>query len=217
MYKYFVGIFDGGRYTVSNMTVSGSSADAGLFASIGNGAVVRYVSVLNTDIDILPTSILGVPNTLINAAFAGGVVGLNYYGTVSNCTSSGSVSSTCPYASTSPQPTHVGGIVGLNFGGTVSNCTSLGNVSSPDPTWSCAGGVVGRNMYAGTVSNCNKSSGTVTGGTLTYIGGILGFNENNSTVSGNMFSRTATGLAYGIGNDSRHSNAHSNDGATPTD
>jgi hypothetical protein len=191
-------------------------SDSGLFASVGNGAVVRKVNLENVGIDITPASILGVPDTPINAAFAGCVVGLNYYGTVSDCTSGGSVSSTCPYVSSSSHPAYVGGIVGLNFGGTVSGCTSFGNVSSPAPTWSCAGGIAGGNMYQGTVSNCHKPGGAITGGgTLTYIGGIVGFNEHSSNVTGNDFSRSATGQQYGIGRDSRNSNQPGNDGATP--
>ncbi len=59
----------------------------------------------------------------------GGLVGRNYYGTVSGCYSTGSVLGSGS----------VGGLVGWNWG-TVSQCYSAGSVSGGwECRWSCGG------------------------------------------------------------------------------
>jgi hypothetical protein len=132
---------------------------------------------------------------------------------VLNCTVSGKITST-------PSPTleeisNCGGIVGDNKG-TVSGCTFNGNIIA-----SIVGGIVGAN--SGTVSDCHKLSGSIsTGGHTIYSGGIIGYiysrtgNYSSVVVTGNTFSRNATGQLWGIGLDPRQiPAAPSNDGATP--
>jgi len=136
-------------------------------------------------------------------------VGYNY-GIVLNCTVNGNISTTPDIVEVS---IYCGGIAGYNIG-TVLGCTFDGDITA-----SLVGGIVGVN--SGTVSDCHKLSGSVsTRGMTTYTGGIIGYiannNYNNVIVTGNTFSRTATGQQWGIGYDSRLSPAApSNNGAMP--
>ena len=106
---------------------------------------------------------------------------------------------------------YLGGIVGENRG-TVTGCTFNG-----DATAALVGGIVGGN--GGTVTNCHKPVGKVTTEGITlYEGGVIGviFPSSSVTISGNTFSRSATGQEWGIGNDTRLSPAApSNNGVTP--
>ena len=142
-------------------------------------------------------------------------MGINY-GTVLNCTVSGSVYAILE----SDHNLDCGGIVGDNQG-TVSGCTFEGNVAA-----AVVGGIAGAN--SGAVSGCQVLIGSVsTGGktaenTTVYAGGVIGHIYTNTSsyanviVSGNTFSRVATGQQWGIGEDSRLSPpAPSNNGTTP--
>ena len=102
--------------------------------------------------------------------FAGGLVGCNMEGTVSNSYSSGNVTG----------GTLVGGLVGYNEKGIVSNSYSDAVVTSEQGV----GGLVGGND-GGTVRN-SYSSGSVTGDE--YIGGLVGYNWNWDAVVGSCYS-----------------------------
>lgn len=101
------------------------------------------------------------------SSYVGGVAGYNYGGTVTACTSSGSVSSDL----------YVGGVVGWNNGGTVTACTSSGDVTGMG---NHVGGVVGYNN-GGTVTACCHVSGSVEGSS--HVGGVVGYNNIGSTVT----------------------------------
>jgi hypothetical protein len=76
-------------------------------------------------------------------ASAGGIVGYNYNGIITeNCTASGNVSSNY----------YAGGFAGVN-NGTIEYCTASGNVSSSF----YAGGFIGRN--SGTTTNNRNNTG----------------------------------------------------------
>jgi hypothetical protein len=151
---------------------------------------------------------------------AGGIAGSNGYvgnneGTVVNCKSGSDVSS---YA----QGPDAGGVVGHNYNMVLSSSSS-GSVSSynSNNTWyAAAGGIVARN-YSGNVEDCSKTSGKITitntKSQYAFAGGIIGTISEAETISGNTFSRAATGQQWGIGYDSRKNGDTSNDGATPTD
>ncbi|MGN0113807.1 MAG: GLUG motif-containing protein, partial [Acutalibacteraceae bacterium] len=83
---------------------------------------------------------------IVGLGNVGGVCGQNNGGTVSDCYSTGAVSST---SSGSPK---VGGVCGHNNSGTVSNCYSIGTVSDDNSTTAVLGAVCGNN--SGTVTNC---------------------------------------------------------------
>jgi len=106
---------------------------------------------------------------------AGGLVGYNERGTVSDSYSSANV---IGYNA-------VGGLMGENYEGTVSNSYSTGSVTGGN-----AGGLVGENW--GTVSN-SYSTGSVTGGF--GIGGLVGVNYQG-TVTDSYSTGSVTGENY---------------------
>jgi hypothetical protein len=157
---YLAGEFDGNGHKISNLSFSFDFADdVGLFGYLALGGKV---------------SGLGIEHVNITADWCvGGLIGLNYYGTVSNCYATGSVTGNSGvgglvgrneykwgnYAKSIVRNSyftgsvigvgHVGGLVGIHYYGTLINCYATGNVTSPQQG---VGGLVGW-KYKGTVSN----------------------------------------------------------------
>jgi uncharacterized repeat protein (TIGR02543 family) len=210
----FTGVYDGGGYTILNLTINNLASYQGLFGYIGPGSIVKNLGVINFKISSAAYigGVVGYNNGMVHNCYTtgsvsystgavGGVVGVNN-SIVQNCHTTGSV-----YGSSS-----VGGVVGVNYG-TVQNCYATGNVSGHS---SSVGGVVGSND-GGTVQNCYATSsvnahstlggvvgyntGTVqncyaTGnvnGTSVAVGGILGGND----IGGNVYNCYATGNVNG--------------------
>jgi len=123
---------------------------------------------------VVNASVLGHENV-------GGLVGDNG-GTVSNCYATGKISS---------NHWNVGGLVGRNYAGTVVDSYSNGRVSGH----SAVGGLVGINIR--TVRN-SHSSASVTG---TMVGGLVGVNWYDGTVSNSYSTGNVTGdeSVYGYG------------------
>jgi hypothetical protein len=139
----FIGTFQGAGHVIKNLYINCSATlDVGLFGDAW-GATIDSLGVLNANIK-------GA------GGYAGCIAGENYFGTISNCYATGSVTDSGG----------VGGIVGWNPG-TITNCYATVAVTG----FESAGGVVGYNQ--GPMSNC-YSTGTVTG--QDYIGGVAGFN-----------------------------------------
>ena len=129
----YTGTFDGGGYTIKNLTITQYGNYVGMIDFLGEGGTVKNVTLENVNIT--------------GGDIVGSVVGDNY-GTVTACTASGNVSGT----------SRIGGVVGFN-NGTVTACYhASGNVSGT----SYIGGVVGRNT-SGTVTACYHANGTVSG------------------------------------------------------
>jgi len=186
----FTGVFDGNDHTISNFTYSSTGVSfIGLFGYVGSGEI-KNLGLQNVNVD---------GGTGWNV---GGLVGLNEYGTVSNCYATGNVSgdkrvggllglnyydstvSNCYAAGTVSGVSWVGGLVGINHFGTVSICYAAGNVFGSGSV----GGLVGYNNY-GTISKC-YATGTVSGDIL--VGGLVGY-RYYGTVSNCYASGTVTG------------------------
>jgi hypothetical protein len=162
----FTGTFDGQGYAIKDLFIDRpDEIRVGLFGFV-NGGSIEDIGVVNANVT--------------GNNFTGGLVGMNYYGTVSNSYSSGSVTGgdLC-----------IGGLVGNN-GGTVSNSYSTSIVTGNNYT----GGLVG--YSSGTVSN-SYSTGSVTGGDL-YIGGLVGWNYYG-TVSNSYSTGNVSGSYYCVG------------------
>jgi hypothetical protein len=101
----FNGVFDGNGHTISHLTIVGKDF-VGLFGRLESRAEVRYLGVVNV-------------NVVGSSSSVAGLVGDNYYGTVTHCFSTGRVSG----------EGGVGGLVGRNSVGTVGQCYSTGAVS----------------------------------------------------------------------------------------
>jgi len=158
---YLAGEFDGNGHKISNLSCNFDFVSpVGLFGYLASGGNVAEVGVENVNIT--------------GANSAGGLVGYNWDGTVSNSHSIGSVTGS----------SDVGGLVGENREGTVSNSYSTANVTGYT---SCVGGLVGANRDS-IVSN-SYSTGSVT--SIYHVGGLVG--DNGGTVSNSYSTGSVTG------------------------
>jgi FlgD Ig-like domain/The GLUG motif len=140
----FTGGYDGNGHKISNLKINrGSSDNVSLFGFVNTGGVIKNLGVENVNI----TGRMEV----------GGLVGTAQNATISNCYTTGSLSSL----------NNTGGIVGYDPSCTISNCYSSCSAYGKNDV----GGLVGYN--AGTISNC-YSTGTPSGGSST--GGFAGIN-----------------------------------------
>ena len=183
--KAYTGTFDGNGKTITGLTVTTSDQYAGLFGDIDENGTVK--NVVLEDVQITSDN---------SSGYAGGVAG-DSWGTIENCSVSGSVSGTtfaggvvgsqwggsitgCNSSATVKGETYVGGIAGeTNSGASLTGCYATGDVTveNDGTNNSHAGGVVGYNG-GGTLTAC-YATGSVTGsgsGTI-YVGGVTGSNN----------------------------------------
>jgi hypothetical protein len=174
----FTGVFDGAGHTISRMTIRGDSY-LGLFGQVGSGAEIK-------DLGVVDVNIAGSGNSVTNSV--GGLVGYCYYGTVTQCYSTGAVKGTGQYNGT------VGGLVGSNTGGRLTRCHSAGAVNATGQD-ACVGGLAGY-CYYGTVTQC-YSTGTVSG--KSYVGGLVGLRAGYSLVTACFWDAQTSGQAASAG------------------
>lgn len=157
----FVGTFDGGNYTISNLSYADTedSTRGGLFGYVEKGTIKNII-----------LENVSASSTKSNV---GAICGKTDTDTViSNChVKSGSVASL--------EMSYVGGIVGVNLG-VIINCSNAASVSSFSST---SGGIAGVNSYTGFIINC-ENSGDING--TAQVGGIVGSNGGFVTNSVNM-------------------------------
>jgi Synergist-CTERM protein sorting domain-containing protein len=186
----FSGIFDGNSKTISGLKVSiDDDCYAGLFGLVsGDKAVIKDLTV-NGDVE----------NNYIyrgsNSGSAGIIVGEIDYGTVSNCTASGTA--TANYAA--------GGIAGGSYSGTIQDCKAKNvTASAINSNGTRAGGIVGTSTSdsegtkAGLVTNCSVGDSKITVGDCiasddshsSNAGGVAGAAWAGSGVSGCTVSGT---------------------------
>lgn len=157
----YTGTFDGGGKTITGLTVTGSDQYVGLFGCIGEDGKVMNVK--------LEGVLIESDNEM---STVGGIAGWSY-GTIENCSVSGSVSG-------SGKNGLAGGVVGYQNGGFLTGCSSSAKVNAGG----IAGGVAGTSGLGATLTAC-YATGDVTlesRGTGTYYaGGVVG-NNNSSTL-----------------------------------
>ena len=134
----YTGTFDGGNYTITGLTVTGSDQYAGLFGRIGSGGKVKDVTLKDVKIE-----------SKHDVGSAGGVAGWSY-GNIENCSVSGSVSG-------SGSSSDVGGVVGYQMGGSITGCSSSATVKGTQR----AGGMAGATNSGATLTAC-YATGDVT-------------------------------------------------------
>jgi len=139
----FLGSFNGNNHIISNLKINlPAGHSVGLFGySMGTISNVGLIDV-----------------NVIGYYYVGGLAGRLYYGTISNCYSTGSVSGAF----------EVGGLVGYQSGGTVSNSYSTGSATASD----YVGGLVGYQI-GGTVSNSYSTGSVSSSGS--HVGGLVGY------------------------------------------
>ena len=198
--RHYVGIFDGNGKKITGLTINNSSLDyAGLFGYVGQNGTVQNVGLEGGSI-IGNNYIGGVAGVVFNATVTncynkctvsgntvvGGVVGYIYGGTISNCYNINNVVG---------KEDRIGGVVGFCNGGTLSNCFNSGAVTkNTESDGKCVGGVVGY-CSKGTIVNCFNSAAVTGTGSFCYIGGVLGNNQE-----GNLSNSYNCGSVSGEGN-----------------
>ena len=175
----YTGTFDGGGHTITGLTVTTNDEYAGLFGYLGNfnNGAATVKNVVMDGIQITCNHRLG---------YAGGVAGYSW-GTIENCSVSGSVSGTV----------YVGGVVGVQIGGSITGCSSSATVKGTVDV----GGVAGQTNSSATLTACYA-----TGNVIIEInpkkniagGSLVGMNAGSSLLAcyatGNV---TSTGSSTG--------------------
>ena len=178
----YKGTFDGGGHTITGLTVTTNDQFVGLFGYLNRAGMVK--NVVMEGIQITSNHMFGC---------TGGVVGYSW-GTIENCSVSGSVSGTdcvggvvgsqkagsiigCSTSATVKGTHYVGGVAGEKWG-SMTACYATGNVTLEIASQknNFGGGVVGLNggsrvlaCYAtGNVTSTGSSTGNV------HIGGLFG-------------------------------------------
>lgn len=132
----YKGTFDGGGHTITGLTFTTNDEYAGLFGWLNRAGTVK--NVVMEGVQITSNQIYG--------GSIGGVVGSSW-GTIENCSVSGSVSGT----------TYVGGVVGAQIGGSITGCSSSATVKGMVDV----GGVAGQTNSSATLTAC-YATGNVT-------------------------------------------------------
>ena len=170
----YKGTFDGGGHTITGLTFTTNDEYAGLFGWLNRAGTVK--NVVMEGVQITSNQIYG--------GSIGGVVGSGW-GTIENCSVSGSVSGTV----------YVGGVVGVQIGGSITGCSSSATVKGTVDV----GGVAGEKW--GSMTAC-YATGNVTleidSPKNLSGGGLVGFNGGSSVLAcyatGNV---TSTGSSTG--------------------
>ena len=132
----YKGTFDGGGHTITGLTFTTNDEYAGLFGWLNRAGTVK--NVVMEGVQITSNQIYG--------GSIGGVAGYSW-GTIENCSVSGSVSGTV----------YVGGVVGAQIGGSITGCSSSATVKGTVDV----GGVAGQTNSSATLTAC-YATGNVT-------------------------------------------------------
>ena len=172
----YKGTFDGGGHTITGLTFTTNDEYAGLFGWLNRAGTVK--NVVMEGVQITSNQIYG--------GSIGGVVGYSW-GTIENCSVSGSVSGTV----------YVGGVVGAQIGGSITGCSSSATVKGTVDV----GGVAGQTNSSATLTACYATGNvTLEIDPIKNIsgGGLVGFNGGSSVLAcyaiGNV---TSTGGSTG--------------------
>ncbi|EFI08405.1 fimbrillin family protein [Parabacteroides distasonis] len=158
--KRYKGTFDGRGHTIKGLTVTTNDQFVGLFGYLDRAGTVKNVVMEGIQI---------TSNHMLMSGNTGGVVGYSW-GTIENCSVSGSVSGTnC-----------VGGVVGSQKAGSMTGCSSSATVKGTVNV----GGVAGESW--GSMTAC-YATGNVTleiyPGKDISGGGVVGFKGGNSVLA----------------------------------
>ena len=172
----YKGTFDGGGHTITGLTFTTNDEFAGLFGWLNRAGTVK--NVVMEGVQITSNQIYG--------GSIGGVVGSSW-GTIENCSVSGSVSGTV----------YVGGVVGVQIGGSITGCSSSATVKGTVDV----GGVAGQTNSSATLTACYATGNvTIEIAPKKNIagGGLVGMNAGSSLLAcyatGNV---TSTGSSTG--------------------
>ena len=136
----FTGTYNGGDYTISNLTINRPTANyQGLFGSAENATIIN-IRLVNVNI--------------VGAARTGAIVGQTQYSTIEKCLSTGTVTGT----------SYVGGLIGFNNYSNITQCFSSVNVTGTNYIGGITGVHQGGNLLLNSYSTGNLAGGNYVGG-----------------------------------------------------
>jgi filamentous hemagglutinin family protein len=195
----FTGTFDGLGHVISNITISLTTPNVGLFGYSGTGATIRNVGLAGGSVTggagtgglvgnngpAVAISDSYTTSSVNGAAGTGGLVGTNTTGAISDSYATGSVSGAAG----------AGGLIGSNTTGAISDSYATGSVSGTAGT----GGLVGSSTSGAIIKS--YATGSVNGAAGT--GGLIGSNTSgaisDSYATGNVNGGTGAGVGGLIG------------------
>lgn len=189
---YFAGIFDGWYHNIDHLRITSSADVCGLFAGVGNKAVIKHLSVTNGDINSTGTGVGGIVgaaygNSRVHQCAFSGTITVTNSGSfcgaggitsaaaensiISECSFSGSITATNNGGFTGAAG--AGGIVGIAMDNAlISSCYNTGSITASSFMLNVAAGIVAVTMQENEVfvERC-YNVGTLNGATK---GGIFG-------------------------------------------
>lgn len=176
----FLGTFDGKNYTISNLTITQTSNEVGLFGKIGTEGIVKNLNIKDSKIEVVGHNVgaiagvnsgqiyncSNISTTIIGTQYVGGIVGRNY-GVINNSFNTGNV--TC-------ENYYVGGITGRNeTSGSINNVYSIGSITEKGDDGS-RGAITGENI--GTITKAYWLTGS--------CDRAIGYNTTGDTIEMNQ-------------------------------
>ena len=193
----YVGTFDGGGYTMSNMLINRPNISrVGLFGAIGSGGVIRNLGLVNATVTgkTAVGSLAGLVDGTVESSYSTGSVtggGTNVGGLVGRVSSSGEVRRSYTTADVSGSGVNLGGLAGF-VGGKIEASYAAGNVTGGGTN---VGGLVGE-LDGGTVT-ASYARGQVQGSTR--VGGLVGRQRSSPTVTDSYWDTTTSGQGASAG------------------
>ena len=204
----FAAIFDGNNRTISNLRITTTSTNVGLFAYTAQNSTITNVGLLSVNVrggehvgSLVGTNSGAVSNSYARGTVsatgssAGGFVGTND-GTISNSYAE------CEVTGGTEGGRNTGGFIGTN-GGTITDSYAIGNVTvaTTQTTIQGVGGFIGLN--SGAVRNSYATGDVTVATTQTIIqgvGGFIGFIQrlNNSDIINSYATGDVTVAGMGI-------------------
>ena len=164
----FVGTYDGGGYTISNLSISTTDDYAGLFGEVSTNGEIRNVGF---------TGDVSATRTSSFSCDAGGLVGRLYQASVHNSFATGNVSTT-------GSSCDAGGLIGELVSSTVTTSYATGSVTTNE-AGTYAGGLIGKISNSPTRVSDSYAHGDVTSqytGGATRAGGLIGLLAKTSDI-----------------------------------
>lgn len=174
----FEGSYDGGRHTISNLSITRCTSDSGclppsfgLFGICERDSVIQSVRLSNVNIDVDLSPYIGDYSLAYNV-HAGGIAAYST-GTIADCSVSGSIRITAVLEG------YIGGIVGMGNASGSTNRASVTVSAAEDNNHSstiCCGGIAGHSYTVnGSIQRCaNYGNVIASSDDFLHCGGICG-------------------------------------------
>ena len=203
----FMAKFEGNGHTISNLMINRPGPSrVGLFGYVEKQSEIMNIGLLNINVvgsygagglasvnkGSITNSYAAGSVTGTTYARVGGLVAINYGGTIASSYATVSVAG-------NGWTTDVGGLVGKNYGGSITNSYAMGSVSG-NGLFADIGGLIGEN-HVGSITN-SYATGSVAGSGWSFnIGGLVG--QNNDTFTNSYWDKTTSGREKSAGGEGK--------------